>query len=419
MYLIVLVLLLFLTGCISDFLFPADEDEPHVQLVDVSGDTDIIETVVEIAEPIPFAVLYAGDNITRAMYEPDMGAYLGAWLGPGMSKSQFELMVDQSHAAFVLELSLGDDFPTTWMLQSIAAQATPLIILRLPEDCEDDFPLVELAALAYELGNLNLPMFIVFNPVSSGGSLSPEDYVLLFRYARIMFRTYTPMAAFVWHTSDNMATPGSPFYPGHDVVDWVGLPLLAPQGPEGFYTDITAQLMPFYLSFQQYKPIMLLPIGVGHFSRRDYVYRVPEAVAEITRIYEAMQTSFPRVRLVVYGDHGNTTAQGDDFSLTREDRIIEAYSEAISSSHFLSRVEPGRTDGPLWMRSAFHGYYYDGEIYIDRELLIAKYHQLPAASKEINERMHININELTSLAIEADHARQVIYIMRGFTSQNN
>jgi len=407
---LILISLLFLTGCAPDFLFPAREEEPDSRFYDVVEDEAVVETVAEVADPVPFAVLYAGDDITRALYEPDMGAYLGVWLGPGMNKRDFETTVDKNHAVFAIDMTIGDEFPTTWILQAIAAQTTPLIILRMPEDAEDDFPLAELASLAYELGNYNLPMFVVFNPLTTTPAMSSEDYVLLFRYVRIIFRTYAPGLAFVWHTNDNTSTTESPFYPGHDVVDWVGLQALAAQGPEGFYADIIETLTPFYLSFQRYKPIMLLPMGIGHFSRRDYVYRVPEAAAEITRVYETIRDSFPRVRLIVYGNHGNTTAQGDDFSLTREERIIYAYQEATADSHFLSRLEQGGTDGPLWMRGAYSGYYYQGQIFVDRELLIAKYHQLPAQATEISGRAHININDVNGLIIEADHTRQVIYI---------
>ena len=404
--------LLFLAGCMSGRSYSTHEEQNYVEIPD---DTYVIEAVVdviaEIPGPMPFSVLYSTNEITGAIYEPAVGAYLGAWLRPDIAKATFERMADKKHAVFAMEMSITDDFPTTWILQSIAAQAAPLIVLNLADEGEDDFPLAELASFAYELGNFNLPSFIVFNPLPSKPNISPDDYILLFRYARIIFRTYAPMAAFVWHGYDNTATPDSPFYPGHDVVDWVSLEALAPQDVDGFIIDIPSYLKPFYLSFQRHKPIILLPLGVGHFSRRDYIYRVPQAAAEITRVYNTLRDLFPRVRLVVYGNHNISSPYWDDFSLTREDALMSAYREAIADIYFLSRLISGDFDGLLHMRSALHGYYYQGEVFIDHGILEARQHRpIPTATKEINGRMYVNTNDINWMKVAADHTRQVIYI---------
>jgi len=403
--------LLALTGCVSALTSPAVE-EPDSRFFDVHEETPVVEVAVEAPGPVPFAVLYSALDIQGAMYEPTDGAYLGAWLRPDMTKTAFEETVGNKHAVFVLEMTIGDAFPATWILQSLAAQAAPLIILQLP--CDDDFPLEELANFAYELGTYNLPAFIVFNPHTPESNITPEDYVLLFRYVRIIFRTYAPMAAFVWHGYSNEATPESPFYPGHDVVDWVSIKMLAPQDSDGFIVDIPSQLKPFYLSFQQDKPIIILPIGVGHFSRRDYVYRVSQAAAEIKRVYEAIRDTFPRVHMVIYASHNISTPDGDDFSLTKEEALITAYNTAISDSHFITRLESGRIDSHVWMRSPLHGYYYNGEIFIDREILTTRRHlPIPSATTEINGRIFVNTASVNNMKIATDHTRRVIYVHPG------
>jgi len=410
----IFALLLFLVGCISGISYTTYE-EPINNFVEISDDIPMEEAVVDVmaetSGPVPFSVLYAAMEITGAMYEPAVGAYIGAWLRPDIAKAAFEEMTGKKHAVFAMEMCIIDDFPSTWILHSIAAQAVPLIILHLPNDDEGDFPLAELANFAYELGNFNLPAFIVFNPLPSAPGTNSDDYVLLFRYARIIFRTYAPLATFVWHGYSNTVTADSPFYPGHDVVDWVSLEALAPQGADGFIVDIPSYIKPFYLSFQQHKPIILLPLGVGHFSRRDYVYRVPQAAAEVTRIYNALRDSFPRVRLVIYGNHNTSTPYWDDFSLTREDALLRAYNEAISDEYFLSRLIPGDFDGLLYMRSPLHGYYYQGNVFIDHGILEARAHRpIPAPTKEVGGRMYVNINEINWMKVATDHTRRVVYI---------
>ena len=413
--LIFLLSLLTLTGCLttSRTLMSEEQHNRLEGIPEYEADINAVEAiaVTETTAPLPFTVLYAGANITRAIYEPATGTYLGAWLWQDLSKPDFEAMVEKKHAVYAMEMTLGDEFPATWILQSIAAQAAPLIVLRLPDAAEDDFPLAEITSFAHELGRYNLPAFIVFNPLPPGPGIGPEDYVLLFRFARLIFRTYAPMATLVWHANDNQATPESPFYPGHDVVDWVSISLTAPQGPEGFIYDIPAQLMAFYVNFQQYKPIIILPIGISHFSRRDYVYRVPQAAAEIKRVYEAIRDGFPRIRMIVYANHGLTTPQWDDFSITREQGTINAYRDATADSHFLSMLEPGGGEGPIWLLADLHGYYYKGQVFIDREILTTRQLRIPTnATTEINSRIHVEISALPELKIEVDHTRQVIWL---------
>ena len=407
--LIFLLLLLTLSGCLTTSLALTPE-ESHSQPSN-DHESGTVEALAETTAPIPFTILYAGDDITRAMYEPAAGTYLGAWLWQGLSKPDFEAMVEKSHAVFAMEMTIGDDFPATWILQSIAARAAPIIVLRLPDSAADDFPLYEITMFAYELGRYDLPTFIVFNPLPPSPGMSAEDYVLLFRYAGVIFRTYAPLTALVWQANSNEATPQSPFYPGHDMVDWVSISLLAPQGPEGFINDIPAMLSPFYVNFQNYKPIMLLPVGVSHFSHRDFVYRVPQAAAEITRVYEAIRDGFPRVRMVVYANHGITTPQRDDFSVTREQGTIYAYRDVTADSHFLSRLEPGGDEGPIWMLSNRHGYYHEGQVFIDREILEFRQQRVSSGqTTDINGRAFVEIGLVRGLEIEVDHVRQVIWV---------
>ena len=407
------IILFSLSGCalqISSRFFGGESAPEDTQVAGVDF-TATVEVVAEAASPIPFTILYVDLETPWAMYEPPQGAYLGAWLQPHVGKQDFEEMAGSKHAAFVKEHTIGDDFPTTWVLQSIAAQAAPVFILRLPGNYDYDFPLAELATFAYELGNFNLPAFIVFNPLSPGASIDSDDYVLLFRYARILFRSYAPMAAFVWHGYDNTATPVSPFYPGHDMVDWVSIDLLSPQTADGFYVDIPNELLPFYMSFQQYKPIMVLPLGVGHFSRRDYIYRVPQAADEITRVIGVIRDSFPRVRMVVYANNGVSTPQWDNFGLMREPDLLYAYANAVGDSHFLERVVPGSTEGPMLMRSHMHGYYYGGSVFIDREFLSSTQRlPIPSSDRVINGRDFVSSSAIDWLKIITDHSGRVIYL---------
>jgi len=115
--------------------------------------------------------------------------------------------------------------------------------------------------------------------------------------------------------------------------------------------------------------------------------------------------------MVVYANHGATTPQRDDFSATREKGTIYAYRGVIADGHFLSRLEPGGDEGPIWMLSDFHGYYHEGQVFIDREILMARQQRVPPTQvTEINGRAYVEIGRVNGLEIEVDHARQVIWL---------
>jgi hypothetical protein len=208
-------------------------------------------------------------------------------------------------------------------------------------------------------------MFVAFYPPETH-SMSAVEYTTFFRTARNVFLNHAPMTAFVWISPGYTATPLNPFYPGHNAVDWVALPLMACWSAENSFTDILGRLETFYDSFHRHKPIMVLPLGVSHFTRGDYRYRLNQAGEEITRIYRALQ-NFPRVGLIVYSDAFTISrAYTDDFSVLIEPQLITAYRKAVENEFFLSSLQREATSQAAlrWVRLPNHGYYHDGRIYI-------------------------------------------------------
>jgi hypothetical protein len=147
----------------------------------------------------------------------------------------------------------------------------------------------------------------------------------------------------------------------------VGLPLMACWSAENCFTDVLAQLEVFYEAFHAYAPIMVLPLGISHFTRGDYSYRLAQASEEIERIFREL-LNFPRVGLIAYGDaFGLSRTLTDDFSITFEQQLLAAYRAAISHENFLAALNRSPSDGMGWVRSGLRGYYINGEISIFRE----------------------------------------------------
>jgi len=367
----------------------------------------------ELNEIIP--VLFRTGNVPRAKYEPLEGAYLGAWLDGDESLRMFEYQAEKRHTVYVHEMRIGDDVPTNWILHCIAAMATPLFVIHPMSSYDMDYgiPAEELIYLARQLGSFNLPMFIAFHPPGHG--MAPAEFNNLFRYARSVFLLHAPQAAFVWVAPNTEATPQSPFYPGHDAVDWVGASLLAGRCKEGKTPDILAKFEPFHNAFQAHKPIMILPLGISHFSRGDYNFRISETVAELHQTYEALR-NFPRVGLIVYADSFSLSpSTQDDFSISGESRLMNAYRDVVACEHFLSRLETNVPPSPIWVRSEFLGYYREGDAYVnirtlENELRIAP----PRQQEEINGQNYANIQVISSynnsLNISFCAYRRVIFV---------
>jgi len=417
---IILVLLLTLTACMTDTPPRIVGESPSRSApTRMSPPTAYEEPTPEDNSPVPLTVLYKQGTAERAMFEPAYGVYLGAWLHPGANIRMFENQAGRSHAVYVHEMHLGDDVPINWLLSSIAALATPMLIIhppRLPQE-EDGTPHGDLVIyLAHRLGVFNLPMFVAFYPLAGARySMDATEYTLMFRYARAVFLAYAPLTAFVWVAPNTYATPQSPMYPGHDAVDWVGVPLLAAQGGDGFSSDILADFEPFYMAFQAHKPIMVLPLGISHFSRVNYTYNMREAEAEIARVYEALQAGFPRVGMIVYGDASSISSQiapQDSFAISVENSLMQAYENAISHENFLSVLEKDAPPSTRWVRSAFHGYHWEGVTYLNPATIeqeIAA--NLPRTGfTEINGHNYVDISRITNKTITVDLEQGVIFI---------
>jgi len=383
----------FLTACITENSSPIEGNMPtrRTAIAEVDAATDATDN-----EPMPVAVLHKVADINRGIYEPTDGIYLGAWLAPHDNLRDFSNDVGRSHAVFVHEMDLDGEIPINWVLQCIASLAIPLLVVHPPAAQDYDIPIGSyITYLAQRVGAFNLPMFVAFYPPGHG--MGAPEYAVLFRQARALFLQHAPQAAFVWVAPSVESTHRNPFFPGHDAVDWVAVSLFAGRNAYGFSVDVIEAFEPFYRTFENLHPIMVLPLGISHFSRYDHAYHIAEAAAEILRVYNALM-GFPQVGLVVYGDiFGIAQTAGNDFSITLEDGLMQAYSKAIASTHFLSIPETDTQPAQGWARSEFMGYYYDGRIYVDVRTLAERDISIPRITVEINEGTFVNAELLTGV----------------------
>jgi len=362
-YYLVFLLLFLLAGCAAGTPFAGTPRHRAQETVPVYAQAQ--------DAPVAYTVLLPHHKTTPALHEPADGILLGAWL-TGVAPRAFNEQAGKNHALFVYELTLGDALPFAFIIEALAAGAAPLFYLHPPADFSAELlPVNELLALAQGLAHYQVPMFVAFFPLAQALDMAADVYVAVFRLARILFRAYAPNVAFVWLPpgGEYTATPNHAHYPGHDAVDWVAVPAHTLRGRDGAAaTTAVQQLATFHAHFQYHKPIMILGLGFSHFSHAHFRYYMNETVAEMGEFFALLPT-FPRVRAVVYHDVDNFGALRDDLTLTREREIMTAYAQAIAEPHFLPALPPPVRTAAHWLRSAFHGYYYQGAFYLDVEML--------------------------------------------------
>ncbi|MBV9868503.1 MAG: hypothetical protein JO316_24370 [Abitibacteriaceae bacterium] len=222
----------------------------------------------------------------RAKYEPTRGAYLGAVLDfSGISTAagannrekmatvmrNWETQSGRKHAIYTQFIpfphddgSFGtwDSDPKGWASASdfcnAAADVGATPLLTLEPLTVDGFRTWQAGSPAYDataafaqaVGNWGKPIFIRFAHEMNGSwypwaewidknknlrrdpgedtGFTARDYRLTYRNVASLFRRYAPNAALVWCPNSGLLGGDRrdafrPFYPGDDVVDWVGL----------------------------------------------------------------------------------------------------------------------------------------------------------------------------------------------------
>jgi len=91
--------------------------------------------------------------------------------------------------------------------------------------------------------------------------------------------------------------------------------------------------------------------------------------------------------------------------------MLFAYSVTIANEHFLSRLEANVPPSPRWVRSAYLGYYRDGNIYVniqtlENELAVTPPRQL----EEINGRNYADTQLISNLNISYCVYQRIIFI---------
>lgn len=300
-----------------------------------------------------------------AKFEPESGVYLGLYseTDPGMGNN-FSLsrsIYGRNHAIYLAYSPYSGDFPMRYADNAKkAGPGTALQIALEPsgglDEVKDDAHLRTWAKAAKAAG---LPIFLRFASEMNGDWVvwhgDPAKYIEKFCLVARVMKEEAPNVAMVWSPCDVPRYSMSAYYPGDDVVDWVGLNMYTmpygdgqPSKP-GFGTSPIERLEEVYRLYAGRKPIMLSETGVAHKTNRDGKSHTDWAVANLQRLYEIVPKKYPRVKAIIYYNQNMTTRDSLNDYLLRDDPVMmDAYKSMIASPYFLDKVATGaKPDTPV------------------------------------------------------------------------
>jgi hypothetical protein len=297
-----------------------------------------------------------------ARYEPEKGCYVGAYVelddnAPGDLDS-FEKATGKVHATYFRYVGWGQPFPFQWV-QQLKTRGAAAHLAWEPNDGlaqvrDDDY----LHGWAQAASRSGCPIFLRYASEMNGNwqaySGDPDAYIAKWRMVYRIMHEEAPNVVMVWCP---FATPRATiplYYPGDDYVDWVGVNIYSVLHEDGdpakpASDDPRSLLRYVYDLFAYRKPIAVCEYAAGHYNVAGKVDSTDFALDNMTKIYAALAKDFPRVRMINWFSVDTTRAAlaDNNYSLTSNPRVLEAYAKLVSGDYFLSQVAPAKVEPVL------------------------------------------------------------------------
>jgi hypothetical protein len=302
---------------------------------------------------IVLAGLIVSSSALASGYIPAEGCYLGAYIqldhNSGGDLDRFEEIVGVEHASYFRYVGYGSPFPFRWVREMHQRGILPHIAWE-PNDGldpvqDDDYLRGWMEAAARTEGPIFLRYASEMNGTWQAYSGDPEEYIEKWKLVTRVARELAPNVIMVWCP---FATPQSTiddYYPGDAWVDWVGVNIYSVHHYDGDVTkpaidDPRDHLRYVYDLHAATKPIAICEYAATHHCAACDHDVTDFGVKQMTKLYESLQTEFPRVKMVTWFsvDTIGTGLANNNYSLTCSPEFLERYREMVSNSHFLGRL---------------------------------------------------------------------------------
>ncbi len=305
-------------------------------------------------------------NYTAAKFEPRVGCYLGAFIDLDLTNTAtyldrvgktrrlpqpFEEATGKAHASYFYYMGYGSRLAYDW-ISRLGNEGKIVHIALEPnnglEYVKDDTYLQE---LAMGFANTNVPIFLRFASEMNGPwvkySGNAKLYREKFRLVSQVMKKYAPNVAMVWCPYTTPSSQIKQYYPGDDVVDWVGINMYSvtfydqdPKKPAKQVHPVD-MLEYVYQTYSAKKPMMIGEYGATHWSALEQKSTRDFARRTIQALYSALPRKYPRIKCINYFNGNNLVLEhrkNNNYAVTQDQATLETYKSAIEDPYFLSYV---------------------------------------------------------------------------------
>ena len=182
-----------------------------------------------------------------------------------------------------------------------------------------------------------------------------------------------PNVAMLWAVLAMPEEEIDKFYPGDEYVDWVGVNVYSVKYHNNHkyekadFEDPLDLLNYVYNKYSHSKPIQISEFGVTHYNTTDEVRDHAFAIKNISRLYTELPSKYPRIKAVYYFDVNNLSEYNEarrinDYSITTEPDLVNAYGDSINQPHYLSEYGPSREGDTVPQTFTYRGQLFRHEV---------------------------------------------------------
>lgn len=299
------------------------------------------------------AGLIVSSAAEAAGYIPAEGAYLGAHIhfdyASGGDIDTFEEVVGVRHASYFRYVGYGSPFPFRWVREMHRRGILPHIAWEPNKGLEhvrdDDYLRGWMEAAARTEGPIFLRYASEMNGTWEAWSNDAEQYVEKWKIVTRAARELAPNVIMVWSPFATPQRTIPQYYPGDAWVDWVGVNIYSVHHYDGdparpAIDDPREQLRYVYNLYADRKPIAICEYAATHFCAACDHDVTEFGLKQMTRLYEALPTEFPRVKMINWFsvDTVGTGLAKNNYSLTCSPEFLERYRELVDNPYFHGRV---------------------------------------------------------------------------------
>jgi len=296
------------------------------------------------------------------LYEPPAGLYFGVFVEQDRNvgrnnQDHFNDLAGKQHTIFFNYHPYGAPFPHNWA--RIAKDEGAAIHLAL--EPEQGLEMVQdneyLRQFARTARAAEVPVFLRFASEMNGDWVrwhgNPKLYIEKWRIVANVMREEAPNVAMVWTPNSVPVANINDYYPGDKYVDWVGVNLYSVAYFDGdrnrpaYNVNPLDLIRPIYEMFAHRKPIQVSEFGATHFTSATNRDVTQFSITKMRELYHGVQMLFPRVKNINWFSMNTITEAAyahrrlNNFSLTENVKLMQAYQEMIKYPYFLTNVVNG------------------------------------------------------------------------------